>query len=95
MKASLIDKLACPFDKQELQMQVYKKGPEDTVIEGILICETCKRYYPIVHGIPIMSPDEYREHALEKPLLQKWKLQLEGKFTVTENFRMLPESTGE
>lgn len=76
MKATLMEKLCCPFDKNDLKLQVYQKDDHGNILEGLLTCVYCQRYYPIVHGIPIMSPDEYREEGLEKPLLEKWGLQL-------------------
>jgi uncharacterized protein len=71
MKQSFLDKLVCPFDKAELNIKIFEVQDEE-IQEGILTCECCNRYYPIVRGIPIMSPDEYRELSLEIPLLQKW-----------------------
>ncbi len=38
-------------------------------------CPVCKRDYPIVYGVPIMSPDEYRQPRLEQPVLEKWELE--------------------
>ena len=87
MKHTLIDKLCCPFDKQDLELKVFVKDMEGNIKEGMLTCNHCKRYYPIAYGIPIMSPDEYREPGLETPLLQKW----EDKFTgdISDGFRLL------
>lgn len=76
MKDSLLDKLCCPQDKQDLTLQVFVKKEDGSVQEGLLSCSHCGRYYPIVYGIPIMTPDEYRERALEEPLLEKWNLKL-------------------
>ncbi|MEX2404963.1 MAG: hypothetical protein WD625_12565, partial [Balneolales bacterium] len=45
--------------------------------EALMTCPKCKRYYPVIYGIPIMTPDEFRERALEEPLLKKWGLTLE------------------
>ena len=59
MKTSLIKKLACPFDKKDLDLKIIRQEG-DTIVEGIFTCTHCKRYYPIIYGIPIMSPDEYR-----------------------------------
>ena len=73
MRKSFITKLCCPFDKGELELKVIAEDGEE-IREGILTCRECDRYYPIVHGIPIMSPDEYRERSLEEPLLRKWAL---------------------
>jgi uncharacterized protein len=71
MKRSFLLKLACPFDKHGLNIRIITQE-QDEIMEGILTCTQCQRYYPIIHGIPIMSPDEYREPSLETPLLEKW-----------------------
>ena len=77
MKRSLLDKLCCPVDKHELNLQIFAQLENGDIMEGLLTCPSCKRYYPIVYGIPIMTPDEYREKALEEPILKKWGMQLE------------------
>lgn len=84
---TIINKLCCPFDKGDLDLKIISQDLEENIIEGILSCKECKRVYPIVRGIPIMSPDEYREFELEKPLLEKWQHHLEGK--KVENFRLI------
>jgi len=69
---TITEKLCCPFDKKDLSLTVIRKDMEDNIIEGILSCSSCQRIYPIVSGIPIMSPDEYRSFELEQPLLERW-----------------------
>lgn len=81
MKASLLNKLCCPMDKLELDLKIFSKKPDGEIIEGLLTCSECGRYYPIVYGIPIMTPDEYREKSLEAPMLKKWGLNLESNST--------------
>jgi uncharacterized protein YbaR (Trm112 family) len=76
MKQETIDKLCCPFDKEDLNLEVIKKSVEGDIIEGVFTCSHCSRYYPIVSGVPIMSPDEYREKQLEAPLVNQWKPEL-------------------
>ncbi|MDO5654739.1 MAG: Trm112 family protein [Flavobacteriaceae bacterium] len=76
MKLSTIKKLCCPFDKSDLELKPVTLGQNDDILEGILICEECERVYPIVSGIPIMSPDEFRDFQMEQPLLEKWMKQL-------------------
>lgn len=76
MRNSLLNKLCCPQDKSDLNLQVFVKGEDGGIQEGLLSCPHCGRYYPVVYGIPIMTPDEYRERALEEPLLKKWGLSL-------------------
>lgn len=72
MQLKTIEKLCCPFDKQDLKLTIVTQDMHETVLEGILHCTHCKRIYPIIQGIPIMAPDEYREMSLEQPLLERW-----------------------
>lgn len=74
MRKSLLKKLCCPIDKSDLQYQVFKEDEQGDIVEGVLTCATCRRYYPIVYGLPIMTPDEYREKSLEAPILSRWGL---------------------
>lgn len=76
MNASLLNKLCCPIDKHDLVSKVFVQHENGDIIEGLLTCADCRRYYPIIYGIPIMTPDEYREKALEEPILKKWDLDL-------------------
>lgn len=78
MKFETIEKLCCPFDKHDLDLKIILKDSEN-VLEGWLTCPSCTRIYPIIKGIPIMNPDEYREAHLEQPVLDRWQKQLEGK----------------
>ena len=87
MRQSLIQKLCCPFDKQDLELKTFVKDTEENIVEGLLTCPHCKRYYPIAYGVPIMTPDEYREPQLETPLLERWENKLNGIYA--EGFRML------
>ena len=90
MKQSLLSKLACPFDKGDLSIKIFEKNQEE-ILEGVLTCKHCQRYYPIIYGIPIMSPDEYREMSRELPLIEKW-----GERLLIENgsptFRLIIET---
>lgn len=84
------NKLCCPFDHSDLSLQVITIEQETrNVVEGILTCDDCSRVYPIISGIPIMVPDEYREKSLEQPLLEKWRRFLGGK--EVKNFRVIGE----
>ncbi|MDT0690976.1 Trm112 family protein [Salegentibacter sp. F188] len=88
MKIATINKLCCPFDKKDLKLTIITKDVEENILEGFLTCKSCNRIYPMVKGIPIMNPDEYREFKLEQPLLEKYQSHLKGK--KIENFRLLP-----
>ena len=86
MTTQIIDKLCCPFDKNDLALQIISQDIHNNVKEGILTCNQCNRYYPVVSGIPIMNPDEYREFKLEIPMLEKWQEYLSNKSF--DNFRI-------
>ncbi|SHN10335.1 Uncharacterized conserved protein YbaR, Trm112 family [Cyclobacterium lianum] len=87
MKLTTIDKLCCPFDHADLELTRITEDTGGKIIEGWLYCPDCKRIYPIVKGIPIMSPDAYREFEMEKPLFEKWQKQLKGR--KVKNFRLI------
>lgn len=76
MRLETIKKLCCPFDKSDLTLQTLESEANGNVKKGLLICQECKRMYPIVAGIPIMSPDEYRDFDMERPLIESMMSQL-------------------
>lgn len=78
MKLTTLNKLCCPFDKADLSLQIIVQDLQENIQEGLLSCNVCKRYYPIIKGIPIMSPDEYRELKLEQPVIESWQNHLPG-----------------
>ncbi len=43
------------------------------VAEGILICEKCLRWYPIIDEIPHMLPDELRDKDEDLAFLKKYR----------------------
>jgi uncharacterized protein YbaR (Trm112 family) len=47
---------------------------------GLLFCESCKRWYPIIDTIPRMLPDEYRDKKSELEFLESKKNLLDEKF---------------
>lgn len=79
MRIKTIKKLCCPFDKSDLTLRIILNDKQDNILEGILSCADCNRVYPIVSGIPILNPDEYRDFKLEQPMLEKWEKILNGK----------------
>ncbi|RLG82231.1 MAG: Trm112 family protein [Thermoprotei archaeon] len=49
---------------KELDVEQIKCGEclKEDIVSGILVCPNCKRWYPIIDGIPWMYPDKHREH---------------------------------
>ncbi len=78
MKYEFFKKLCCPFDKNELELEIFKED-KDEIKEALITCTDCQRYYPVIFGIPIMSPDEYRQPELEAPILNRWGYQISDK----------------
>lgn len=72
MKRRLLDILACPICKHHpLDLQVFKESGE--INEGILVCDSCKRWYPIIDDIPHMLPDDLRKPDEDLKFLERWK----------------------
>ena len=58
------------------------KDPSDDDIiieEGILFCNNCSRFYPIVEEIPIILPDELRDKNKDMEFITKWSNSLPEK----------------
>ena len=49
--------------------------------EGVIFCEKCARWYPIIETIPQMLPDDLREQESEITFLGKWEAKLPKKIT--------------
>ena len=64
--------MACPICKSHpLDLHVFKEGEE--VVEGLLVCKSCGRWYPIIDEIPHMLPDELRDGEDDIPFMRKWR----------------------
>ena len=59
MKRELMDILACPVCKGELELTVEEEN-EQEVVTGSLYCPRCVVHYPIVDSIPNLLPPEQR-----------------------------------
>lgn len=77
----MIEILACPIDKQ-FPLELFEiKSQKDVVIEGVLYCPKCSRYYPILDEIPIMLPDELRDKKQDLQFLEQNKKEIPKKIT--------------
>jgi uncharacterized protein YbaR (Trm112 family) len=59
MKKNLMEILACPLCKGELELDVEEEN-EREVVTGSLYCAKCEQRYPIVDTIPNLLPPELR-----------------------------------
>jgi len=54
-------------------VRVCSKCSSTEIIEGVLICPTCSRWYPIIEEIPHMLPDELRKKNEDQCFLENHK----------------------
>jgi uncharacterized protein YbaR (Trm112 family) len=81
VKKKLMEILACPIDKYyPLDLHVFRQDEE--IVEGLIICPKCLRWYPIRDEIPEMLPDEMRKREEDLPFLKKWKEKIPEKILV-------------
>ena len=59
MKKDLMEILACPVCKGELELKVVTEEG-DEVITGELLCNQCSEAYPIEDAIPNLLPPDMR-----------------------------------
>ena len=60
MKKDLVDILACPVCKGELELSVEEENKQE-VVTGSLYCPRCDVRYPIVDTIPNLLPPDQRD----------------------------------
>jgi uncharacterized protein YbaR (Trm112 family) len=72
----LLDILACPIDKHYPLQLIELKSEGEKVIAGVILCDKCGRFYPIIDEIPVMLPDELRNKKEDLDFLTQWGAQL-------------------
>ncbi|MBI4361701.1 MAG: methytransferase partner Trm112 [Euryarchaeota archaeon] len=60
MKRDLMEILACPLCKGELQLTVAEETPQE-IVRGELTCPKCRERYPIEDAIPNLLPPDLRD----------------------------------
>ena len=73
MKIHFSKILTCPYDKGEDLDIKELESKNGEILKGLLICESCKRCYPIRDYIPIIVPDELRNSNFEKHFVQQYR----------------------
>lgn len=79
MKRKLLDILACPIDKHYPLELFELKSEGDLIVDGVLVCTQCNRFYPIIDEIPVMLPDDLRNKNEDMDFLAKYRDKLPEK----------------
>jgi uncharacterized protein YbaR (Trm112 family) len=58
MKKELMQILACPVCKGDLELKVDEEEEGEEIVTGSLYCSNCNYSYPIVDTIPNLLPPE-------------------------------------
>ncbi|KAG2472643.1 MAG: hypothetical protein NPMRTH4_1870003 [Nitrosopumilales archaeon] len=70
MNKKMMDILVCPIDKH-FPLDIFEsKSKDEIVVEGVLFCQECSRFYPIIEEIPILLPDELRNKKQDLDFLK-------------------------
>ena len=71
MNKKMMEMLACPIDKH-FPLEIFESNSkEQVVLEGVIYCSKCSRFYPIIEEIPIMLPDELRNKDQDIEFLKR------------------------
>ena len=71
MNKKMMEMLACPVDKH-FPLEIFEaNSKEQIILEGVIYCSKCSRFYPIIEEIPIMLPDELRNKDQDIEFLKK------------------------
>jgi uncharacterized protein YbaR (Trm112 family)/2-polyprenyl-3-methyl-5-hydroxy-6-metoxy-1,4-benzoquinol methylase len=60
VRDALFQILCCPRCRADLNVEAFEREGED-LLEGLLVCGSCARAYPLIDGIPHMLPNALAE----------------------------------
>ena len=81
----MLELLACPIDKHyplelfEINVKNNNDDKDVIITDGVLFCNKCSRFYPIIDEIPVLLPDELREKQKDIDFLHKWHNKIPSK----------------
>jgi uncharacterized protein len=68
-----------PYEAVNNEQSLKRESGNSSIVkEGLLLCKTCNRFYPITEEIPIILPDELRDKKKDIEFLKKWKEVIPG-----------------
>lgn len=70
------DNVIIPGHGEHTYTDSNNDGANHDMKNGILLCNTCGRWYPIINSIHILLPDTYRDEKKDMEFLTKYKSDL-------------------
>ena len=55
----------------EVPLEKCRSCVRREILQGVLICRNCGRWYPIMDGIPILIDDKYRKEKEDREFLRR------------------------
>ena len=71
MQSTLLEFLACPHCQRGLSCHVHAERSDGGIEEGLLVCEGCARWFPIIGQLPELLPDHLRDPAREMEVYRR------------------------
>jgi len=81
LQVKILDMLACPLDGHAPLDIIPLRQVEEDIIDGVLLCNVCGRWFPIHDGIPHLVRDGLRRKVIDLALLAEYKGQLPASIT--------------
>ncbi len=80
MKRELLNLLACPKRRGDIDLIEIKDANDNRVLEGLLQCESCSQQYPVSKGIPRLVEAEADVQRTGNRFNFQWVSHWTGKF---------------
>jgi len=75
MKKTLLDWVVCPQCKTLLRSETERVDDDtDEILQGTLICEQCRRRYPVLGGIPVLLVSADYQALISRSFGFQWRL---------------------
>lgn len=89
MNIKLLKILRCPGCISKLNLENSELDENKEIIRGKLSCKNCNKLYPIVFGVPLMTPELPEDmKKIKKSFSREWKIH---KYKTTKTWRLRTE----
>jgi uncharacterized protein YbaR (Trm112 family) len=73
MYEEVMQVIECPECKNKPLDLLSFQAEEGEIIEGLIMCSECERWFVIRDGVPEVFPDALRDENEDLPFLEKWR----------------------